>query len=562
MRPPRRAVVTFLLCCALAAPLTAARTAAADASAASRTPEARLLRFPDIHRDFVVFVYAGDVWRAPSSGGDARRLTSHEGLELFPKISQDGSMVAYSAEYTGSRQVYVIPSAGGEPKQLTFYTDVGALPPRGGFDYWILGWTPGGKILVRMNRVPWGERMGRYFLVDPAGGLETPLELTHGGTASMAPDGKRLAYCPIDREFRTWKRTKGGRAQDIWIYDLAGHASRRITTWRGTDNFPMWHGETIYFTSDKDETLNLHAYDLKTEAIRKVTSHDEYDVLWPSLGPDAIVYMNGGYLHRLDLADGRSARIPIRIGSDLPGRVASFREVAGRIGGADISPSGARAVFDARGDLFTVPAEHGPTRNLTGTQGTRERAPAWSHDGKWIAYLSDATGEYEIYIRPQDGSGAPRRITTGSDVWNFGPAWSPDGKHLAFGDQKRRLRMVEVESGRVTEVDKGSLESITSYTWSPDSRWLAYVKSRPSQLPGIHLYGLDSGKVVALGDGMSADTEPVFAADGKHLFFISARDFNLTFSSFEFNFIYDRAGRVFVASLDPAAPPLFPPRSD
>jgi len=540
----------------------AAIAALGAAAAMANPPEARLLRYPDIHGDFVVFVYAGDVWRAPSAGGEARRLTSHEGTELTPKISPDGKWVAYSAEYTGSRQVYVMPADGGMPRQLTYYTDVGAMPPRGGFDYWIQGWTREGKILVRMNRVPWGERMGRYFVVDPEGGLEKPLPLTHGGSASLSPDGTKLAYCPVAREFRTWKRTRGGRAQDIWIFDLKAMKSERVTTDPGTDNFPMWSGGTIYFTSDRERTLNIYAYDLASRKIDKVTTHDEYDVLWPSLGPDAIVYMNGGWLYRLDLATRKTARIPITLGGDLPGRLPYFKDAGKNIAGADISPSGARAVFDARGDLFTVPAEHGPTRNLTRTQGVRERSPAWSPDGKSIAYLSDATGEYEIYLRTQDGSGEPRQLTKGGKAWRFDPLWSPDGKHLAYGDRNRKLNVLEVETGRITEVDHGRLGDITWYRWSPDGLWIAYVREHETDLRGIGLYSLESGKAVMLGDGLTTDYEPVFSADGKQMFFISDRDYNLRFSSFEFDYVYDQASRVYATALDPNAPALFPPQSD
>jgi tricorn protease len=552
----KHAVLTRIL-------LVVALAAAAILPAVAAAPsEARLLRFPDIHDDFVVFVYAGDIWRVPSTGGSARRLTSHDGVELVPKISPDGKWIAYTAEYSGSRQVYMMPSQGGRPRQLTFYTDVGSMPPRGGFDYWIQGWTPGGKILVRMNRVPWGQRMGKYFEIDPEGGLEKPLPLPHGGSASLSPDGKKLAYCPVDREFRTWKRTRGGRAQDVWIYDLVANKSTRITTDPGTDNFPMWHEDTIYFTSDRDHTLNIFAVDPGARNIRKISSHGEYDVLWPSQGPSAIVYMNGGYLHRLDLATEKSARIPISISGDLPGQVPYFKDVSGNIGSADISPSGVRAVFGARGDLFTVPAKHGQTRNLTNTQGTRERSPSWSPDGKWIAYYSDATGEYELYIKAQDGSGEARQLTRKSRIWQFDSVWSPDSKMIAYGSRDRKLRVVDIGSGKMTEVDKGYLEDISTYRWSPDSQWIVYEKSHPSELPGIGLYSMKSGKARMLGDGLTNDYQPAFGSEGKHLFFLSDRDYNMNFSSFEFDYIYDQAARVYVTALDPEAEPLFPHRSD
>ncbi|MGA7990655.1 MAG: PDZ domain-containing protein [Thermoanaerobaculia bacterium] len=538
--------------------------ASASALRADGPPEARLLRYPDAWGDFVVFTYAGDLWRAPIAGGAAYRLTTHAGQEVFPKISPDGKWIAYSGEVAGTRQVYVIPSWGGEPRQLTFYADAGPMPPRGGFDDWVLGWTRDGKILVRMNRVPWNGRMGRYYLVDPRGGLETPLEIPEGGSASFSPDGTKLAYCPVDREFRTWKRTLGGRAQDVYVYDFASKLSERITDWKGTDNFPMWHGDTIFFTSDRDHTLNLYAYDRKSRATRKVTSFSEFDVLWPSLASDgsAIVFMNGGYVWRLDPKAEKATRIPITLASDRAPLGTAWKDVKENVSGATLSPSGARAILEARGDLFSVPAKDGQTRNLTGTQGVRERAPAWSPDGKNVAYLSDATGEYEIWVRAADGSGEPKKLTSDGAPWKFDPAWSPDGKKLAYGDRRHRLRVLDVESGAVTHVDTGTREDLDTYVWSPDGKWLAYEKSHPTRLPGIAVWSLESRKSVLLGDGLSPDHAPAFSADGKYLFFLSERDYPLVFSAYEFNYLYPRATRVFVAALAPGTPSLFPPKND
>ncbi len=563
-RLARRLSVARLLSVVLALLVPAAVLAADPAGGAE--PEGRLLRFPTIHGDTVVFVYGGDLWRVPAAGGVARRLTSHPGEELFPRFSPDGRFLAYTAEYTGSRQVYVLPAEGGEPRQLTFYTDVGPMPPRGGYDNWVLGWTPDGRILVRMNRTPWGERMGRYFLVDPQGGLETPLPIPHGGSASLSPDGTKIAFTPIDREFRTWKRTVGGRAQDIFVHDMKANRSERLTDYRGTDNFPMWStadgGRTIYFTSDRSRTLNLFAYDVASKAVTQLTHFDEFDVLWPSLGPGAVVFMNGGYLYRYDLAAAQATKIPVRIGSERPQALPHFKDVRDFTQSAALSPSGARAVFEARGDLYTVPAKDGATRRLTDTQGVRERDPAWSPDGRQVAYLSDATGEYELYLRAQDGSGTPRRLTQDGGPWKLAPTWSPDGKKIAYGDRQRRLRIVDVETGAVVDADRGREEDIAQVAWSPDSRFLAYVKTRPSRLSGLTIYALDDKKAYDLGDGLTSDEAPVFSRDGKYLFFLSNRDFNLAFSAFEFDFLYNRATRVYAAALSPDAPALFPPKSD
>jgi len=432
-------------------------------SAPAAADGARMLRYPTIHNDFVVFSYAGDLWRAPSKGGHAWRLTSHQGVELTPKISPDGQWVAYSAQYTGTRQVYVIPAAGGQPKQLTFYNDVGVMPPRGGFDYWIQGWSPDGKIMVRMNRTPWGRRPGRYFMVDPAGGLEEPLPIPVGGSASLSPSGTQLAYTYFDREFRTWKRHMGGRNQDIWTFDLEAMESKRLTDWQGSDNFPMWHGDTIYFTSDRDHTLNLFAYDTTTGDARKVTDFNEYDVLWPSLGPDAIVFMNGGWLYRLDLATEETTQLSITVGDELPATLSRWIDASENIADADLSPDGKRAVFEARGDLYSVPAKNGATRNLTNTQGVRESSPAWSPDGAWIAYYSDASGEMELLVRSHDGQGEPRQLTQGNTVWLYPARWSPDSKKLAFANSSNGLDILDVASGSVTSVDEGRRGHLDTY---------------------------------------------------------------------------------------------------
>jgi tricorn protease len=339
--------------------------------------------------------------------------------------------------------------------------------------------------------------------------------------------------------------------------------SKRLTDWQGTDNFPMWHGDKIYFTSDREHTLNLFEIDVASGETRKVTTFEEYDVLWPSLGPESIVFVVGGAIYRYDFESGAYDKLPITFADDRAAAAPYWDDVSDNIATVDLSPDGKRAIFEARGDIYTVPAKDGPTRNLTRTQGVRESAPDWSPDGRWIAYWSDATGEMELYIRDQDGSGEPRQLTKNSATWHYPAEWSPDGKWLAFADSRARLNILNVDSGKVTEVARGTHADIGTYRWSPDSRWIAYGTNHPStELPCISVYSVDDKKTWVLGDGMTSDTSPAFSPDGNYLFFLSNRDYNLNFSDFEFNYIYDNATRVYAAALNADADALFPLKSD
>ncbi len=525
--------------------------------------DARLLRFPNINGDLVAFVYAGDVWTVPAAGGDARRLTSHPGLELFPRISPDGKWIAFSAEYSGSRQVWVMPAGGGTPRQLTWYNDAGIMPPRGGYDYVVMDWTPDSRqVLVRCNRTPWGERMGKYFLVALDGGLETPLAIPEGGGAAFSPDAAKIVYTPIEREFRTWKRYQGGRAQDVWIYDLKGNTSRRLTDFPGTDQHPSWWGNKIYFVSDRDLTLNIYSFDLHSEAVEQITRHKEYDVLWPSGRNGRLAYENGGRIHVLDLASGLERALAVNVKSDNPGVLPTVKAVSEFVSSYDISPSGKRAVFDARGDLFTVPEKEGLTYNLTRSQGVREIFPAWSPDGRSIAYYSDASGEYEIYVIDGNGAGVPRQLTTGSRTWRFPPKWSPDGRLLLFSDREQKLQLLDAAGGAATVVDTARGHDLTDYNWSPDSRWLVYSKDGDSGQDAVWIYSLDQKRSFQLTDAAYNDFSPVFSACGRYIYFLSNRDFNLTFSDFEFNYLFDRATRIYALALTRDTPPLFSDKND
>jgi tricorn protease len=391
---------------------------------------------------------------------------------------------------------------------------------------------------------------------------------------TFSPDGTRFVYTPLQSEFRGWKRHHGGRAQDIWIYDLKADTAQRITDYPGTNNLPMWVGDRIYFTSDRDHTLNLYAYDLRSKEVRKLTRYDNYDVLWPSADPAAgrIVYENGGELYLYETATGMSTRVPIRIYSDLPQTLPYFKNVRGEIEASDISPTGKRALFTARGRVLTVPAEKGQVVTLAADPGVRALGAVWSPDGRQVAYLSDRSGEYEIYVRnpapaPADNAGgagtaAERRVTTDGDTWRFPLVWSPDSRKIAFADKKLRLRYVDVASGRVVDADRGTYGRPAQYSWSPDSRYIVYVKPARSRFLAIWLYELQTGRVSELSNELANDAEPVFDPAGRYLYFISNRDFNLAFSDFEFDYVYDCSARVYAALLAKDGPALFRPESD
>lgn len=525
--------------------------------------DARMLRYPDINGNLVAFVYAGDIWTVDTGGGHARRLTSHPGIELFPKISPDGRWIAFSAEYSGNRQIWVMPSQGGTARQLTFYNSVGEMPPRGGFDHVVLDWTPDSRrILFRANRTAFGERNGRYFTVGLEGGFEESLPIVNGGFATYSPDGSQLCFTPVDREFRTWKRYKGGRATELWSYDLRNNSSRQITQWTGSDQWPVWQHNYIFYASDRDTRLNIWRYNTVTGENEQVTHHTGFDVMWPSGDKGRLVYENGGYLYVLDLLTGKSDKITVSILYDNPNLQSYFRNVSEFVGSYSLSPTGKRALFEARGDIFSLPTEKGEIKNLTNTQGVRELSPTWSPNRRQIAYYSDATGEYELYLLENREGAQPRQVTSGSAAWKYAAEWSPRSTHLVYSDRTMKLWLADATTGRQTVIDDASGEEIRDYTFSPDGDWVAYSKPMPNYQSALWLYQLSTGKKQQITDATFSDGNPVFSRDGKYIFFLSNRDFNLAFSSFEFDYLYNNATRIYALPLRNDGTTLAPYKDD
>ena len=540
-------------------PVVAAALLMGAASLAHALPSgnSRLLRFPDICANAIAFVQAGDIYTVAASGGTALRLTSHPGQELYPKFSPDCRSIGFSAEYDGTRQVYVIPAGGGTPRQLTWYNDIGAQPIRGGTDYRVLDWTPDGKnILVRANRTPTGDRDGRPYLVPVDGGMETPLAVPETGGGMLSPDGKRYVYTPIDREFRSWKRYRGGRAQDVWTYDLVNNTSQRLTENPATDNQPMWIGDTIYFSSDRNVTMNLFAMPATGGEAKQVTDFKGFDVLWPSAGKDAIVFENGGAIWRFDPGSAQASEVPIRVTGDFPQTLPTWKNVAGQVESFDLNNDASTIMFGARGELFRLTGTDPDIRNLSHTPDSRELGVTLSADGSTAAYLSDASGEYEIYLQKLSG-GAPKRLTRDGGVWRFAPIWSPDGRHLAYADKHHRLRVVDVDSGSSRDVDSSRHDDITEYRWSPDGRWLAYALENDAGLTQIWLYSLKQGSRTAVTEATSSAFSPAFDPDGRWLYFLSNRDFQLQFSAYEQNYLYANATRIYALSLAANGPFLY-----
>ncbi len=533
-------------------------------SAAPAAAQTKLLRFPDIHGDRVVFSYAGDLWLASIDGGLATRLTAHPGLELFPRFSPDGSRIAFTGQYDGDEQVYVIPAAGGVPRQLTYYPARGPLAPRWGYDNQVYDWSPDGQaVLFRSLRYSTDLSDSRLFLASVDGGLPVPLPMPESGAGDLSPDGTRVVYSPLFRDFRTWKRYEGGWAQELYIFDRETHAVERVTEHRRADRDPMWIGNAICFTSDRDGTLNLYAYDLASRETTQLTHSDTWDVRWPGDdGVGRIVYELNGELQIYSIEEGTSRPVAVTVPDDglamRPSRVAA----ADLIEDAELSPKGERALFVARGDVFTAPIESGPTRNLTRSSAAHDKWARWSPDGRRIAYVSDATGEDELYLIAQDGSGEPEQLTTGGQAMRYAPEWSPTGKHLAFGDKDGKLYVIDIDTQAVIEVADEARGPLRGYVWSPRGGYLAFSMSDPSGFRSIYVWSLADRELHRITGEFFHEWNPAWDPDGDYLYYLSDRQFAPQLGSFEWNYLVDRETGIYVLALRRDVEHPLPPESD
>jgi tricorn protease len=533
---------------------------------ATAQEETGLLRFPAAHDHQVVFTYAGDLFTVAQAGGIARRLTSDAGYEMFARFSPDGKSIAFTAQYDGNTEIYLMPALGGVPERLTTTATLvrDDVSDCMGPNNIVMTWKDSNTIVYRSRQREAGDFTGQLFTVPREGGPSRQLPLPRGGFCSFAPDGKRMAYNRVFREFRTWKRYRGGQADDIWIYDFDTMTTFNITNNTAQDIFPMWAGTSIYFVSDRDgnRRMNLYAYDMRTQQVRTITSFTDFDIKFPSLGNSAIIFEKGGFLYTMALGTEQVQKLRISILEDFDNGRGGLRNVSREITDFAVAPDGSRALFGARGDLFTVPRKNGNTRNLTNTSGVHERNGKWSPDGKWIACISDQTGEDEVTIMPQDGTGQPLQLTAGSDTYKYHLCWSPDSKKLLWADQHQRLQFVDVKTKQITGVARATAWEFSDYAWSPDSRWIAYARPEEERMTTIQLYSVERKTTIEVTGGWITCAAPAFSADGKYLFFISARTLMPSYGQTGWNYLHADMANISLVALAKDTPSPFGPKSD
>jgi tricorn protease len=480
-----------------------------------------LFRQPTMSRTHVVFVFAGDLWRVERSGGAAERLTSGNGSESNPIFSPDGNWVAFTGEYDGNVDIYIIPANGGEPRRITFHPGADTVS----------GWTPDGRSIVFLSGRGSSLPTPKMYTVPVSGGglpTELPFPMA-GGRASYSPEGTKIAFMPLAPAFAQWKKYRGGRTTKIWIGNLADSSVEEIPRQNSNDHMPMWVDDRIFFLSDRNgRNTTLYSFNTKNNRVTEAVANGGLDIKSASAGPGGIVYEQFGSLWIYDTGSNRASQINVTLHGDLAQVRPRFERVANRIQNVTLSPTGARALFEARGEIISVPAEKGNARNLTNSPGVADRSPAWSPDGKWIAYFSDESGEYALHLRDQTGMGEVRKIGLGSPPsYFYSPQFSPDSKKVLFTDKRLNLWYLDIEKGTVAKVDTNRFENpfqVLDPEWSPDSKWIVYTKQLRNRLCAVHVYSLETAKSTQLTDGLSDARSAAFDRNGKYIYFTASTD--------------------------------------
>jgi tricorn protease len=553
----RLTVLGLSVSCALTFVLFLSAAVEIAAQTPNRYP---LFRKPTVSKTQIAFSYGGDLWVVERNGGEARRLTSDVGIEIDPVFSPDGTMIAFTGEYDGNEDVYVIPAAGGIPKRLTSHP---------GADQ-VVGWTRDGKRVVFRSGRNSATRYFQLYTVGLSGGLPEALPLPAAYEGSYSPDGTHLAYVPFTNftestQFaRGLKHYRGGTASPVWIAKLADSSIEKVPRKDSNDSSPMWFDDKVYFLSDRDGPVSLYAYDTKTKHVSEALATNGMDIKSASAGPDAIVYEQFGSIHLFSPATGKENAVNIQVTGDFPAVRPHFVNAGDRIENANVSPSGARAVFEAHGDIFTVPVEHGDIRDLTNTVGVVERDPAWSPDGKWIAYFSDQSGEYELHLRGQDGMGDAKKFNLGQPSFYYSPTWSPDSKKIAYMDKRLNLWYLNIDDGKPVKVDTNPYDGGPQFSpvWSPDSRWIAYTRQLDSSLHAIFIYGLEDKRAHQVTDGLSDAASPAFDKNGKYLYFFASTDVGPVVASSMGGFKVPVTGSAYVIVLRKDLKSPLAPQSD
>ncbi|PKL84261.1 MAG: peptidase S41 [Ignavibacteriae bacterium HGW-Ignavibacteriae-3] len=522
--------------------------------------DAKMIQYPDVSQTQIVFNYGGDLWLVQKQGGTAFKLSSPAGQESFPRFSPDGNQIAYDANYNGNTDIYVISSQGGIPKRVTNH----------GMTERLVDWYPNGKdLLFASSQFSGKQRFSQLFKVSTNGGLPVQLPLAYAEAGSFSADGSKIVFTPRTTAFRTWKRYRGGMNSDVWIYDLEKKTADRMLNNDYGNEFPMWGQNKIYWISDRgaEKRYNIWSYNISNKELKQLTKFTDFDVHFPSMGPEEIVFEAGGKLFLFNLASEKTTEVKVNLITDKIALMPKVENVSKLIANASISPDGKRAIFEARGELFDVPAQNGPSINLTKTSGIAERYPAWSPDGKSVAYWSDKSGEYELTLKYFEKPDNEKKLTSLGKGFRYNLFWSPNSKMLAFIDKAMTIYVYDLDKDKMINVDKalyfmhGPSQNF-NVSWSSDSRWMAYSRDLKNQSSAIFLFDSKEGKTHQVTTGYYADTNPAFDPDGKYLYFTTNRTLNPVYSDIDNSWIYPNTTNLAVATLSSETPDPLSPKVD